>query len=100
MGSRCDTLARMITVLAGGLGAARFLRGLVRAVPAAEVAVIGNTGDDIEIYGVHVSPDLDIVTFMLAGILDEERQFGIRGDAHRVMDELAATGHETWFGLG
>ncbi|MFA5891189.1 MAG: 2-phospho-L-lactate transferase [Actinomycetota bacterium] len=90
----------MIVVLAGGLGAARFLRGLVRVVPAEEVCVIGNTGDDIDIYGVHVSPDLDIVTFMLAGILDEQRQFGIRDDTHVVMDELAATGHETWFGLG
>ncbi len=90
----------MITVLAGGLGAARFLRGLVRAVPATEVTVIGNTGDDIDIYGVHVCPDLDIVTFMLAEILDEERQFGIRGDSHRVMEELRATGTDTWFGLG
>ena len=90
----------MIVVLAGGVGAARFLRGLVRVVPARDVTVIGNTGDDIDIYGVHVSPDLDIVTFMLAGILDEQRQFGITGDTHTVMDELAATGHDTWFTLG
>jgi len=90
----------MIVVLAGGVGAARFLRGLVRVVPAADVTVVGNTGDDIDIYGVHVSPDLDIVTFMLAGILDEQRQFGITGDTHVLMDELAATGHDTWFALG
>ena len=90
----------MIVVLAGGLGAARFLRGLVRVVPADDVVVVGNTGDDIDIYGVHVSPDLDIVTFMLAGVLDEARQFGITGDTHSMMDELAAMGHDTWFGLG
>lgn len=90
----------MIVVLAGGLGAARFLRGLVRVVPAQEVVVVGNTGDDIDIYGVHVSPDLDIVTFMLAGVLDEARQFGITGDTRALMGELAAMGHETWFGLG
>jgi LPPG:FO 2-phospho-L-lactate transferase len=82
------------------MGAARFLRGLVRVVPPSEVTVIGNTGDDIDIYGVHVSPDLDIVTFMLAGVLDEQRQFGLAGDTHTVMDELAATGHDTWFTLG
>ncbi|HVL33722.1 MAG TPA: 2-phospho-L-lactate transferase CofD family protein, partial [Actinomycetota bacterium] len=90
----------MITVLAGGLGAARFLRGLMRVVRPDEVTVVGNTGDDIRIYGVHVSPDLDIVTFMLAEILDEQRQFGIAGDTHLLMEELTATGHETWFGLG
>ena len=90
----------MITVLAGGMGAARFLRGLVRVVPPSEVTVIGNTGDDIDLYGVHVSPDLDIVTFMLAGVLDEQRQFGLVGDTHTVMDELAASGHEPWFTLG
>jgi len=90
----------MIVVLAGGVGAARFLRGLVRVVPPSEVTVIGNTGDDIDIYGVHVSPDLDIVTFMLAGILDEQRQFGITGDTNVLMAELAATGQDTWFTLG
>ena len=90
----------MIAVLAGGVGAARFLRGLVRVVPPSDVTVIGNTGDDIDIYGVHVSPDLDIVTFMLAGVLDEQRQFGITGDTHTLMDELSATGHDTWFNLG
>lgn len=90
----------MIAVLAGGVGAARFLRGLVRVVPPEEVTVISNTGDDIRIYGVHVSPDVDIVTYMLAGVFDEERQFGIRGDTHALMEELAAQGTQTWFTLG
>jgi LPPG:FO 2-phospho-L-lactate transferase len=90
----------MIVVLAGGVGAARYLRGVVRVVAPETITVIGNTGDDIDIYGVHVSPDLDIVTFMLAGVLDEDRQFGIAGDTHVLMNELAATGHDTWFTLG
>lgn len=94
------TRTRGLVVLAGGLGAARFLRGLVLVRAPETITVIGNTGDDIEIYGVHVSPDLDIVTFMLGGVLDEERQFGIAGDTHHVMEELRAEGHDTWFALG
>ena len=90
----------MIVVLAGGVGAARFLRGLVRVVERSEVAVIGNTGDDIEMYGVHVSPDLDIVTYTLAGVNDEEQGWGIAGDTHRMLDELRALGADAWFTLG
>jgi len=90
----------MIVVLAGGMGAARFLRGLVRVVEPSEVTIVGNTGDDIRIYGVHVSPDLDIVTFALAGVLDEARQFGIAGDTHVVMEMLREQGEDTWFDLG
>jgi LPPG:FO 2-phospho-L-lactate transferase len=90
----------VIVVLAGGVGAARFLRGVVRVISPEDVTIVGNTGDDIDIYGVHVSPDLDIVTFMLAGILDEDRQFGIAGDTQTLMTELAELGHETWFSLG
>lgn len=90
----------MIAVLAGGVGAARFLRGVVRAVPPEEVTVISNTGDDARIYGVHVSPDVDIVTYTLAGIVDEDAGFGIAGDTHHVIEELAACGVEPWFRLG
>lgn len=90
----------MITVLAGGLGAARFLRGLVRVVPQEHVTVIGNTGDDIRIYGVHVCPDLDIVTFALAGALDERRQYGIEGDSRVLMEMMRDLGEDTWFDLG
>jgi LPPG:FO 2-phospho-L-lactate transferase len=90
----------MVVVLAGGVGAARFLRGVVRVVAPEDVTVVGNTGDDIDIYGVHVCPDLDIVTYMLAGVFDEERGFGIIGDTHGVMDELAKSGADTWFALG
>jgi LPPG:FO 2-phospho-L-lactate transferase len=91
---------RVIVVLAGGVGAARFLRGVVRVVPPSEVTVIGNTGDDIEIYGVHVSPDLDIVLYTLGGAIDEERGWGLAGDTHVMLSELRALGADAWFTLG
>lgn len=90
----------MITTLAGGVGAARFLQGLVKVVPEEEVMIIGNTGDDIELYGLHVSPDLDIVMYTLAGIVDEDRGWGIKGDTFHCLDMLRRYGHETWFNLG
>jgi len=90
----------MITALAGGVGAARFLQGMVRVVPEKEVAVVVNTGDDIELYGLHISPDLDIVTYTLAGIVDEERGWGIRGDTFHCLEALQKYGQETWFKLG
>ncbi len=89
-----------VVVLAGGVGAARFLRGIVRAVPQESISVIVNTGDDRRFYGVHVSPDIDIVTYTLAERIDPERGFGLAGDTHRLVDRLAALGHETWFRLG
>jgi len=90
----------MITALAGGVGAARFLQGMVRVVPEKEVTVVVNTGDDIELYGLHISPDLDIVTYTLAGIVDEERGWGIRGDTFHCLEALQKYGQETWFKLG
>ena len=90
----------MIAVLAGGVGAARFLRGLVRIVPAEDVTVVGNTGDDFVVYGVHVSPDLDIVTYTLGGAIDEERGWGLAGDTHALLEELRALGVDAWFTLG
>ena len=89
-----------VVALAGGVGAARFLAGLVRAVPAEDVAVIVNTGDDMRFYGVHVSPDVDIVTYTLAGRVDRARGYGLEGDTTAVIDALGALGHETWFRLG
>ncbi len=90
----------MITALAGGVGAARFLQGLVRIIPQEELTVIVNTGDDIELGGLHISPDLDIVMYTLAGIVDEEKGWGIRGDTFHCRDMLRMYGHETWFNLG
>ncbi len=90
----------MIVVLAGGTGAARFLQGLVRALKPGEVTAIVNVGDDAEMYGLYVSPDLDNITYHLAGIADEERAFGIKGDTFAVVDSLARFGYPTWFRLG
>jgi LPPG:FO 2-phospho-L-lactate transferase len=89
-----------VVALAGGVGAARFLRGLVRAVPAREVVAVVNTGDDRVFYGVHVSPDLDIVTYTLAGAVDRTRGYGLEGDTFAVVEALERLGHATWFRLG
>lgn len=90
----------MIVVLAGGVGAARFLQGLVQVVPQERIIVIGNTGDDREFYGLHVSPDLDIVTYTLAGVVDEAQGWGIRDDTFNAMQQLTVYGNEDWFLLG
>jgi LPPG:FO 2-phospho-L-lactate transferase len=89
-----------VAALAGGVGAARFLRGLLRVVRPEDVTVVVNTGDDHAFYGVHVSPDMDIVTYTLAGVVDEEKGYGLAGDATALVDALARYGHETWFRLG
>ncbi len=91
-----------VTVLSGGVGGARFLRGLLAALdPADEVTVIANTADDIWLFGLKVCPDLDTVMYTLGGGIDEERGWGRRGESWRAKDELAAYGVEpTWFGLG
>jgi len=90
-----------ITVLAGGVGAARFLRGLRAAVPDADITVIGNTGDDFTPFGLHVCPDLDTVMYTLGGGISEEQGWGRSGESHAVLSELAAYGAgPSWFGLG
>jgi LPPG:FO 2-phospho-L-lactate transferase len=90
----------LIAALAGGVGAARFLTGLTRLVKEEDLSVIVNTGDDIELFGLHISPDLDIITYTLAGIVDEAKGWGIRGDTFRCLNMLEKHGLETWFGLG
>lgn len=89
-----------VVVLAGGVGAARFLRGVVQLVAPERLTVVVNTGDDRIFYGVHVSPDLDIVTYTLAGRIDSERGFGLQGDRFTLIERLRALGHEAWFRLG
>ncbi|WP_214408684.1 2-phospho-L-lactate transferase [Sphaerisporangium fuscum] len=90
-----------IVSLAGGIGGARFLRGLRSAAPDAEITVIGNTGDDITLFGLRVCPDLDTVMYTLGGGINEEQGWGRTGESHVVKDELAAYGMEPqWFGLG
>jgi LPPG:FO 2-phospho-L-lactate transferase len=90
----------MIVVLAGGVGAARFLQGLVQVIPQERITVIGNTGDDRNFYGLRVSPDLDIVTYTIAGVVDEKNGWGIRGDTYNTMQQLTRYGNEDWFLLG
>ena len=90
----------MITALAGGVGAARFLTGLVKIVDGKDLSVIVNTGDDIELFGLYISPDVDIVSYTLAGIVDEEKGWGIKGDTFHCLEALRKFGGEAWFNLG
>ncbi|MGW0122423.1 2-phospho-L-lactate transferase [Streptomyces sp. NPDC003327] len=90
-----------IVVLAGGIGGARFLRGLKQAAPDAEITVVGNTGDDIHLFGLKVCPDLDTVMYTLGGGINEEQGWGRRDESFAVKEELAAYGvGPDWFGLG
>jgi len=89
-----------ITALAGGVGAARFLTGLVKLVNVEDLSIIVNTGDDIELFGLHVSPDVDIVTYTLAGIVDEAKGWGIKGDTFHFLEALRRLNQEVWFAIG
>ncbi len=90
-----------ITVLAGGFGAARFLSGLVSVIPPERITVVVNTGDDISLHGLHISPDLDTVTYALAGMIDMERGWGIARDTFRALEALQRLGAPNeWFRLG
>ena len=88
-----------IVILAGGTGGAKLARGMADVVDPERLTVIANTGDDIEIYGAHVSPDPDLISFWLADQIDE-RGWGLRGDTFAVMDALRDLGLEVWFSLG
>lgn len=90
----------MIVALAGGVGAARFLRGLVRVVEPAAVTAVVNTADDDRFHGLCVSPDLDTVTYTLAGAEHPEQGWGLAGETFTVMDSLDRFGADTWFRLG
>jgi LPPG:FO 2-phospho-L-lactate transferase len=88
-----------VVVLAGGTGGAKLARGMLDVVGTEELVVIANTGDDIDIYGAHVSPDPDLVSFWLADLIDA-RGWGIEGDTFEVMDALRRLGTDVWFNLG
>ncbi|MBE3115976.1 2-phospho-L-lactate transferase, partial [Candidatus Bathyarchaeota archaeon] len=90
----------MITALAGGVGAARFLTGLVKLINEDDLTVIVNTGDDIEMFGLHISPDIDIVTYTLAGIVNEEKGWGLKGDSFECLEMLKRFNQDAWFNLG
>lgn len=89
-----------VVALAGGVGAAKLLRGLVKIIPPKRLFVIGNVGDDLDLYGLHISPDLDIILYTLAGIVDETKGWGVSGDTFHCLDMLGRLGFETWFKLG
>ena len=90
----------MITVLAGGIGAAKFLEGLAAILPPEQFTVIVNTGDDAEFHGLHVSPDIDTIMYTLAGVVNRETGWGIAGDTFQALEALRRLGAETWFQLG
>ncbi|MCW4033020.1 MAG: 2-phospho-L-lactate transferase [Candidatus Bathyarchaeota archaeon] len=90
----------MIVALAGGVGAARFIEGLARVHPEERITIIVNTGDDIELYGLHISPDVDIITYTLAGIVDKKKGWGIEGDSFNFLNMLKDYGIDTWFNIG
>jgi LPPG:FO 2-phospho-L-lactate transferase len=90
----------VIVALAGGTGAAKLLRGLVSVTDPARLFIIGNTGDDLDWWGLHVSPDLDSVTYALAGLLDGTRGWGVRDDTFHCLESMQRLGRETWFRLG
>jgi LPPG:FO 2-phospho-L-lactate transferase len=90
----------VLVALAGGVGAARFLRGLVAVAPPSEITAVVNTGDDIVLHGLHVSPDLDTVTYTLAGAVNAETGWGLAGESWAAMEALERYGGATWFRLG
>jgi LPPG:FO 2-phospho-L-lactate transferase len=89
-----------VTVLSGGIGAARFVQGLLDAVDPAGVTVVGNVGDDLEVFGLHVSPDVDTLLYTLGGVGDEERGWGRLGETWEARGVATSLGAETWFQLG
>jgi LPPG:FO 2-phospho-L-lactate transferase len=99
MGRAISSPSRVV-VLAGGVGAARFLAGLVAIAPRSELTVIGNTGDDFIVHGLHVSPDLDTLSYSLAGLGDWERGWGLRDETWGAAEQFRRLGDDTWFQLG
>jgi LPPG:FO 2-phospho-L-lactate transferase len=93
-------VGRRVVLLAGGTGGARLATGFQKVLPSEELTVICNTGDDVEHWGVHVSPDVDAVLYRLAGIFDETAGFGVAGDTYRVFEHMKQLGDPGWFRLG
>lgn len=89
-----------VTALAGGIGASKLLLGLYEAMDPHDLTVIVNTGDDIVLHGLKISPDLDIVTYTLAGVVNPVTGWGMRGETFHFLKKLAVFGRETWFNLG
>lgn len=89
-----------LVALAGGTGAAKFLRGLCRLVDPRDLTVVVNTGDDTELWGLHISPDLDTVCYTLAGVIDAARGWGLAEETFHALGQMARFGEPTWFNLG
>jgi len=89
-----------VVTLAGGTGAAKLIRGFSTCIPQRDLTVIGNTGDDTDVWGLHVSPDLDTVMYALGGLLDVERGWGLAGETFNCLAAMATHGADTWFNLG
>lgn len=92
--------SRSIVALAGGVGAGKFLRGLMRVVDENRVTVVVNTADDLTLHGLHISPDIDSVIYWLSGVADRDRGWGREGETFRTLEELRARGGTAWFALG
>ncbi|MEW6212356.1 MAG: 2-phospho-L-lactate transferase [Acidobacteriota bacterium] len=89
-----------ITALAGGIGASKFLAGLARVMPPEDITIIANTGDDMEMFGLRICPDIDTVTYTLAGLVNQQTGWGIEGDTFECLHSLARLGEDVWFNLG
>jgi LPPG:FO 2-phospho-L-lactate transferase len=89
-----------VALLAGGVGGSRFARALLEVLDPSDLTIVGNVGDDLEVLGLHVSPDLDTVLYLLAGLADEERGWGRAGETWNALDTVAELGGEDWFRLG
>lgn len=89
-----------VVVLAGGTGGAMLAEGLAQVLPAGDLAVIANTGDDVELWGLHVSPDIDAVLYRLAGIFNESTHWGVADETFAALSMIGRLGEDTWFGLG
>ena len=89
-----------VTVLSGGVGGARFLRGVLGVVDPGNVSIVGNVADDVEVLGLHVSPDLDSILYTLTGLGDDERGWGRSGETWHALETVAQLGGESWFSLG
>jgi len=90
----------MIVVLTGGTGGAKLIEGLAAEIDPAELTIICNTGDDCVLHGLHISPDIDTITYTLAGLIDDAKGWGIKGDTFTTLEQLGRLGADTWFKLG
>jgi LPPG:FO 2-phospho-L-lactate transferase len=89
-----------VTALAGGIGASKLLLGLASVMPPEDIAIIANTGDDIELFGLRICPDIDTITYTLAGVINEETGWGLKGDTFECLRWLSRYGEALWFNLG